>query len=129
MSDDFSFAAVHDVTIPLAGTKCLLDNETKSFDFLFASADENEKSNGKSFASLHDRVPQMILPNDTLHHGVISFAGTHHEEYNGDSASCFHASNLNFTRFPRCAGYSSAGTHHASNLNFTRFPRWIDPVS
>jgi hypothetical protein len=32
-----------------------LDDETKSLDFLFASAEENEKSNGKSFASIHDR--------------------------------------------------------------------------
>ncbi|MDR2980703.1 MAG: hypothetical protein LBV12_00485, partial [Puniceicoccales bacterium] len=28
---------------------------------------------------------QMILPNDDLHDRVMSFAGTHHEDHNGDS--------------------------------------------
>ncbi|MDR2982113.1 MAG: hypothetical protein LBV12_07695 [Puniceicoccales bacterium] len=38
MSDDFSFAAVHDGTIPGADLKSLLHDDAIPFDFLFASA-------------------------------------------------------------------------------------------
>jgi hypothetical protein len=41
----------------------------------------------------------MILPDDPLDDGVISFAETHDQENNGDLTSCFHAFSLNFTGF------------------------------
>jgi hypothetical protein len=38
-----------------AGIKCLLHDEAKSFDFMFAWTHEHEKSNDESLAWVHDR--------------------------------------------------------------------------
>jgi hypothetical protein len=90
------FAFVHDEAKSNADIKSLFHDGVISNDFLFAWIHESTLSNEETFAWAHDWNKSNVFLKSFFYDETISFAGSHHERYNGDLSRAFCVNNIKY---------------------------------